>query len=173
MLGPLRADPPEGAAGAPVGARVPVQSAARAWLRDALALAGDGGRVLTFDYASTTADLAARPPTEWLRTYRRHERGAGPLDALGEQDVTCEVCVDQLAVVAAPTADRRQAEWLAAHGIDELVEEGRRIWQERSAIGDLAAVRGRSRITEAHALLDPSGLGGFRVLEWSPSASPR
>ena len=173
VLGPLRADPPEGASGAPVGARVPVQSAARAWLRDALALAGDGGRVLTFDYASTTADLAARPPTEWLRTYRRHERGAGPLDALGEQDVTCEVCVDQLAAVAAPAADRSQAEWLAAHGIDELVEEGRRIWQERSAIGDLAAVRGRSRITEAHALLDPSGLGAFRALEWSPSASPR
>jgi SAM-dependent MidA family methyltransferase len=173
VLGPLRADPPEGAAGAPVGARVPVQSAAQAWLRGALALTGDGGRVLTFDYASTTADLAARPPTEWLRTYRRHERGAGPLAALGEQDVTCEVCTDQLAAVAVPTADRSQAEWLAVHGIDELVEEGRRIWQERSAIGDLAAVRGRSRITEAHALLDPAGLGAFRALEWSPSASPR
>ena len=173
VLGPLRADPPEGAAGAPVGARVPVQSAAQAWLRAALALAGPGGHVLTFDYASTTADLAARPPTEWLRTYRRHARGAGPLAALGEQDVTCEVCTDQLAAVAVPTSDRSQAEWLAGHGIDELGEEGRRIWQERSAIGDLAAVRGRSRITEAQALLDPAGLGAFRVLEWSRSASRR
>jgi hypothetical protein len=29
-------------------------------------------------------------------------------------------------------------------------------------------VRARSRITEAEALLDPAGLGAFRVLEWTP-----
>lgn len=149
---------------APVGARIPQQDAACAWLQDALALAGPGGRVLAFDYATTTADLAARPWTEWVRTYRQHERGGPVLEALGSQDITCEVAVDQLGV--APTADRSQAEWLRAHGIDDLVEEGRRIWQERAAIGDLAAVRARSRITEADALLDESGLGAFRALEW-------
>ena len=78
------------------------------------------------------------------------------------------MCTDQLALVAEPTSDRSQAEWLTAHGIDELVEEGRRIWAERSAIGDLAAVRARSRVMEAHALKDLEGLGGFRVLEWTP-----
>ena len=34
------------------------------------------------------------------------------------------------------------------------------------AIGDLEAVKARSRVGEAEALLDPSGLGAFRVLEW-------
>ena len=63
-------------------------------------------------------------------------------------------------------ADRTQADWLRGHGIEELVEEGRSIWRERASIGDLAAVRARSRVTEAEALLDPTGLGGFRVLEW-------
>lgn len=169
VLGPVRWDPPEGAAGVPIGSRVPLQSTAAAWLREALALAGEGGRVVAFDYVSTTADLGARRPTEWLRTYRRHERGAGPLDAIGEQDITCEVCVDQLAAVAPLASDSAQADWLRRHGIDGLVQEGRRTWEERSAIGDLAAVRARSRITEARALLDPSGLGAFRVLEWSPS----
>ena len=101
-----------------------------------------------------------------MRTYRQHERGGSPLEALGTQDITCEVAVDQLGV--APTADRSQAEWLRAHGIEELVEEGRRIWRERAAIGDLAAVKARSRVTEADALLDESGLGAFRVLEWTP-----
>jgi SAM-dependent MidA family methyltransferase len=155
------AEPPVLAA--PDGARVPIQSAADRWVRDALALARPGGRVVAFDYASTTAALAARPPTEWLRTYKAHARGGAPLDALGTQDITVEVAIDQL---PPPTSDRDQAAWLRAHGMDELVEEGRRVWEERAAIGDLAAVRARSRITEAEALCDPSGLGAFRVLEW-------
>jgi SAM-dependent MidA family methyltransferase len=171
VLGPLDLDGPvpTGAGSAAVGARVPVQSAAARWVGDALTLArpAAGGRVVLFDYAATTAELARRPQGEWLRTYRQHERGGAPLDALGTQDVTCEVCVDQLAVVAPPTADRSQADWLRAHGIDDLVAEGRAAWQERAAIGDLAAVRARSRIGEAEALLDPTGLGAFRVLEWS------
>lgn len=171
VLGPLRpgVEVPAAAAGAAVGARVPVQRAATAWLADALALAERGGRVVLFDYATTTDALAARPPGEWLRTYRRHERGGAPLEDLGAQDVTCEVCVDQLATVAPPSSDRPQADWLRAHGIDELVEEGRRTWQERAHLGDLEAVKARSRVTEAEALLDGSGLGAFRVLEWDRS----
>jgi NADH dehydrogenase [ubiquinone] 1 alpha subcomplex assembly factor 7 len=149
------------------GARVPLQDAARAWLRDALAVAGRGGRVVVIDYAATTAELAGRPQEQWVRTYRGHRRGAGLLDALGEQDVTCEVSVDQLATVKRPVLDRSQADWLRARGIDELVAEGRSEWNERAHVGDLAALRARSRITESDALLDTSGLGGFRVLEWS------
>ena len=55
-----------------------------------------------------------------------------------------------------------------AHGIEALVDEGRRTWQERAHLGDLEAVRGRSRVTEAEALLDLTGLGAFQVLEWGP-----
>jgi SAM-dependent MidA family methyltransferase len=162
------AHPDRLAPAAPVGARVPLQTAARAWLREALAVAGPHGRVVAIDYASTTAALAARPPSEWLRTYRGHARGGSPLDDLGGQDVTCEVAVDQLALVRPPVSDTSQADWLRAHGIDDLVAEGRRIWSERAHLGDLAALTARSRITEAEALLDPAGLGAFRVLEWTP-----
>jgi SAM-dependent MidA family methyltransferase len=158
---PTIAPAPEVAA--PVGARVPVQVAAAEWVRAAVDLAGPGGRVVALDYTSTTAELAARPWTEWVRTYRSHARGGHPLERLGEQDVTCEVAVDQL---PAPARNVSQADWLRAHGIDELVEEGRATWRDRASIGDLAAVRARSRVTEAEALLDPTGLGAFRVLEW-------
>ena len=161
-------DPPSWLVGleADEGARVPVQDVARRWVLDALALArpAEGGRLVTFDYCSTTAELADRPVGEWLRTYRAHERGGPPLEAPGTQDVTVEVCLDQL---PPPSSTASQAEWLPAHGIDELVAEGRRAWEERAHVGDLAAVRMRSRITEADALLDPSGLGGFTVAEWS------
>jgi SAM-dependent MidA family methyltransferase len=149
---------------APPGARVPVHCDAPGWLDQALRSARR--RVVVVDYCSTTAELATRPWTDWFRTYRGHARGGPPLEALGTQDLTCEVCVDQLALIAPPTADTGQADWLRAHGIEALVEEGRRTWRERAHLGDLAAVRARSRIGEAEALLDPHGLGAFRVLEW-------
>jgi SAM-dependent MidA family methyltransferase len=149
------------------GARVPVQEAARAWLREALAAATPAGRVVAIDYATTTADLAARPPAEWLRTYRAHARGGGILDDLGAQDVTCEVAVDQLALVRPPTSDTAQADWLRRWGIESLVEQARTEWQARAHVADLAALTARSRVTESAALLDPAGLGAFRVLEWA------
>ena len=154
---------------APPGARVPVQGAARRWLADALTVARprEGGRVVTIDYCTTTAELAGRPSAgaaSWLRTYRAHGRGGDPLEAPGSQDVTVDVCLDQL---PPPTATSTQASWLRANGLDELVDEGRRLWAERAGVGDLEAVRMRSRVTEAEALLDPDGLGGFTVAEWS------
>jgi SAM-dependent MidA family methyltransferase len=148
------------------GARLPVQEAAGDWLRDALRLAAPG-RVVVIDYAATSAEMAARPWSDWVRTYRAHERGGHPLEGPGLQDVTVDVAVDQLAAVRPPTRDRAQADFLRAHGIDALVAEGRRVWDERAHLGDLAALRARSRVREADALLDPAGLGGFRVLEWA------
>jgi hypothetical protein len=64
-----------------------------------------------------------------------------------------------------------QADALRAWGIDDLVADGRRIWNERAHVGDLAAMRARSRVREADALLDPEGLGGFMMLRWSGEAS--
>ena len=149
----------------PDGARVPLQRAARAWLRDALGVLARG-RVVVFDYADTTPSMARRPWRQWLRTFRAHGPGGDPLDAIGEQDVTCEVAVDQLARVRAVTADRPQAEFLRAFGIDELAVGARAAWESRAHVGDLEALKHRSRVTEVEALTDPAGLGAFRVLEW-------
>ncbi|MBI2710416.1 MAG: SAM-dependent methyltransferase [Actinobacteria bacterium] len=156
------------APGAPPGARIPIQDAAAGWLRAALDLASPGGTVVVADYAATTAELAERPSPEWLRTYAGHARGGHPLERLGAQDITADVCVDQLARVRPPSEDVAQADWLRAHGIDALVAEGRRTWAERAHLGDLVAVRARSRISEAEALTDPAGLGAFRVVTWRP-----
>jgi SAM-dependent MidA family methyltransferase len=147
------------------GARIPLADAACEWLRDALATVRTG-RVVVIDYGEVSADLAARPMGDWLRTYRAHDRGEDPLRALGTQDITAEVAIDQLAAVASIDRVEAQAELLTRFGIEELVDEGRRIWHERAGAGDLEAVRARSRVREAEALLDPTGLGAFRVLEW-------
>lgn len=158
------------APGAPPGARLPVQAEAAAWVRAALAVAGPGGRVVAIDYARpTTADLAALPMPEWLRTYAAHGRAGGPLDAPGTCDITCDLAIDQLALAAAPDRVRTQAAFLRAHGIEELVADGRARWQELGGLaGGLEAIAARSRIAEAEALLDPDGLGGFTVVEWLP-----
>jgi SAM-dependent MidA family methyltransferase len=148
------------------GARIPLQHAAQVWLRAASA-AMQPGRVVVFDYGDTTAALARRSWLEWVRTYRGHGRGGHPLEHLGEQDVTCEIAVDQLVQVRAPVADRTQAEFLRAHGLDDVAAAARAAWQARAHIGDLEALRHRSRLTDAQALTDPAGLGGFRVLEWT------
>jgi SAM-dependent MidA family methyltransferase len=150
---------------APPGARVPLQHVAAAWLRAALGVLGRG-RVVVVDYASTSASMATRPAGEWLRTYAGHGRGRSPLEHLGRQDITCEVAVDQLAHVRPPDVDRSQSEFLRAAGLGELVEKARAAWEARAHVGDLEAVRARSRVAEGAALTDESGLGAFRVLEW-------
>ncbi len=144
----------------------PKQEQARAWVDQVRSRLH--GRLVVLDYCSTTAAMAARPWTEWLRTYRAHGRGGHPMEDRGEQDVTAEVAVDQF---PPPDEDTSQADWLQRWGIAELVEEGRRTWQERAHLGDLEAIRARSRVTEAEALTDPAGMGSFRVLEWSGEAT--
>jgi SAM-dependent MidA family methyltransferase len=147
------------------GTRIPLQSAAVDWLRGALRTL-HRGRVVIVDYATTTAELAARPMDEWMRTYRRGGLGSDALDRPGSQDLTVEVCIDQLARVQVPALDRPQAEFLAAHGIDELRSAAASAWQAAAARPDVEALKARSRVDEAATLTDPTGLGAFRVLEW-------
>ena len=144
----------------PDGSRVPWQRAAIGWVT---AAADRFARIIAVDYCDTTPSMAVRPWPEWLRTYKLHSPGGHPLQEPGSQDITTEVAVDQL---PPPTRDRSQAAFLRAHGLDDLVAEARHIWRERAAIGDLAAMKARSRISEGQALTDPGGLGAFRVLEW-------
>jgi SAM-dependent MidA family methyltransferase len=149
---------------APEGSIIPLHDGARRWVTEALATV-ERGSLLVFDYGvRTTVELTARNWTQWLRTYREHGRGTGVLADVGMQDITCEVAFDQLPT---PTQLITQAEWLAIHGIDELVAEGRRIWHEHAAAPDLLAMRMRSREVEAAALTDPTGMGNFLVARWS------
>lgn len=148
---------------AALGARAPLQDAAAQWVNRARSLVLRGS-VVVVDYArATTAELADRPWRDWLRTYRRHERGSHYLADPGTQDVTADVAIDQL---PSPHRLTPQADWLRRHGVDELVAEGDRAWRAAAAHPDLAAMAMRSRRGEAEALTDPAGLGAFTVAEW-------
>ena len=148
------------------GDRAAQHYAAIEWLRGALQLV-QRGRIVVVDYGTTTDEMLARDWRDWVRTYREHARGGHPLDDPGAQDITVDVAFDQLAAVRPPNADRTQADFLRSYGIDELVAEGQSIWAERAHLGDLAAIKGRSRLRERDALCDTTGLGAFRVVEWN------
>jgi SAM-dependent MidA family methyltransferase len=153
---------------APIGTRLPVPVAASEWLIRVAAVLRRG-ELIVVDYAAPVAELVARGPDGWLRTYSGHARGGSPLDALGERDITCDLPLEHLLVAAQRAGFRvvretTQAEWLAELGIADLVEEGRATWNARAHLGDLEAIAARSVVTEAEALVDPAGLGAHRVI---------
>lgn len=142
------------------------QSAAAGFVTWVLGSVLERGRLIVIDYARTRSEDVE------LRTYAEHGRAGDPLAQLGTKDITVDVDLEQLqAVVGAAGRIMTQAEWLTLHGIDELVEEGRRIWHESAGVGDLAALKARSRVREAEALVEPTGLGGFLVAEWVVDSS--
>ncbi len=146
----------------PIGCRAPYVELAARFVTDVLERRP--ARLCLFDYgAPTTSELARRGG--WIRTYRQHERGDDPLFEPGRWDITCDVPWDQLP----PPTDglERQADVLRRWGIDDLVTEGRDHWAANAHAPDVAALRMRSRIGEAEALLDPNGLGRWLVGLWS------
>ena len=148
------------------GEWMPLQEHATQWLAAAIDRV-DRGVVIAIDYGATTAEIAARPEMGWLRTFVGQERGGHPLDNPGTCDITTDVAVDQLAMIARPSVITKQRQFLERLGIAQLVEEGRQIWTENASAPDVGALRARSRIREAEALLEPSGPGDFVVLEWT------
>jgi SAM-dependent MidA family methyltransferase len=148
---------------AALGSRVPIQDAACAWVNNALSLI-ERGSLLLFDYCTdTTAEVAAMPWREWLRTYKDHERGGHYLVEPGSQDITAQVVLDQLPAGFNATT---QAQFLQQWGIDELVLEGKAYWGQLSGAPDVAAIKMRSRAVEQGALTDMAGLGGLTCMTW-------
>lgn len=151
----------------PIGARLPLQAGMAEWLQTCGSML-ISGIVAVVDYAAPAESMVERGHEGWLRTYRSHQRGTGPLDAPGTQDITCDVMTEQLhrlALRAGFTIEREcsQADWLRDLGIDGMVALAQSAWSERAHVGDLEALKARSIVNEAAALTDPSGLGAHGV----------
>ena len=145
---------------APIGARIPLQEQASAWVRQACELVGRG-RVIVFDYGATTAELAER--NGWLRTYAKHGKGTSPLACPGQQDITSDVAFDQL---PPPASLQTQADFLQDWGIQSLVTEAQKEWQRNAATPTTETLIARSRPTEAQTLSDPTTFGNYKAAQW-------
>ena len=120
------------------------------------------GYALLIDYGGPAATLyGGRHPEGLLRTYRAHHAGDDPFRAVGEQDLTAHVDFSALESAARvvgldPLGLTSQAEFLMGAGLEELLEAIR----SEPATTVEAWLETRSGVRR---LLDPRGLGGFRV----------
>ena len=128
------------------------------------------GRVLVIDYATdTTASLAARPVRRVAADLPGPRTGR---PAAGGPGLPGHHRARSRSTSSPPTpcrpAHARPTGWWPTASTSWWSRAGR-VWEERAGVGDLAAMRARSPMSEAAALTDPDGLGAFTVLEWEIS----
>jgi SAM-dependent MidA family methyltransferase len=133
------------------------------WLADATRHLGRGVVVLV-DYAHEPAALhhAVNRPTGTLRAFARHAVGGDPFRHVGRQDLTATVDLAAVRAAAAraglePVGETTQGELIATLGTGNLTTAILR--RDGADLQD--AIDLRSALAR---LLDPRGMGGFRVL---------
>ncbi|MFL5715705.1 MAG: class I SAM-dependent methyltransferase [Chloroflexota bacterium] len=122
------------------------------------------GIVVLIDYADEPDALhdPSRRPTGTLRGFAAHAVGADPFAHVGRQDLTATVDLATVRSAAAragliPLGETTQAELIATLGTGELT----RTFLRREGAGLQDALELRSGLGR---LLDPRGMGAFRVL---------
>jgi SAM-dependent MidA family methyltransferase len=149
----------------PIGGRWETSPAAEGWLAS-LASALVTGYVVLIDYGGDETDLLTRQGAGTVRGFAQHRLVADPLAEPGRHDLTASVDF---------TAIRRAAEGVglrfagSASQRDVLIALGIREATARptTPIEQLRAASSRSAID---ALLDPNGLGAFKVVCFAKEA---
>ncbi|HLY67689.1 MAG TPA: SAM-dependent methyltransferase [Chloroflexota bacterium] len=119
------------------------------------------GRVLTVDYGYEAAELFLGHPQGTFLTYFRHAANDDPYEHVGLKDMTSHIDFTSLIALGESyglrtVAFTTQADFLSANSIGELLLQAQRDAADPSTY---VAVR-----QAAIVLLDPAGMGGFRVL---------
>jgi len=151
------------------GQRADICLEAPRWLATAAARLAPGGAVLVIDYGHDAAELyGPRRMAGTLLTYRGHEVGDDPFDAVGHTDLTAHVDITALERAAEAAGlvligAATQGPFLARLGLgDMLADLGR-----RPGVEPVAYLEARASVAR---LLDPRQLGGFQVMAWGRPA---
>ncbi len=122
------------------------------------------GVVVLVDYGAEPAALhdPVSRPTGTLRAFARHAVGGDPFRHLGRQDLTATVDLASVRTAAAraglqPVGETSQAELVATLGTGDLTQAFMR--RQGASLQDALDLR-----SALARLLDPRGMGGFRVL---------
>lgn len=147
---------------------VEVQLEAGKWLKSVLDRV-QSGALLLFDYGGLTEELDTRRRSGTLRTYRNHLSGPDPLVEPGAVDITADVDFAALRDTTLESGWQaevvRQDDFLRTWGLGERLATMRQ--EELAAAADhrvMDRLALRSRVHDIQALLNPRGLGDFRVL---------
>jgi SAM-dependent MidA family methyltransferase len=128
------------------------------------------GVVVLVDYAAEPEALHGQAkPSGTLRAFARHAVGGDPFRHVGRQDLTATVDLAAVRAAAAraglqPVGETTQAELIAALGTGDLTQA----FLRRPDAGLQDALDLRSALAR---LLDPRGMGGFRVLVYGRGLS--
>ena len=149
----------------PVGGRWEISPAAEGWVAS-LAGALVSGYIIFVDYGGQEADLLTRDGAGTVRGFVRHRLVADPLAEPGRHDLTASVDFTAIRRAAEGAGFRfagsgTQRDMLLALGIREATA------RPPAPIEQLRAASRRSAID---ALLDPNGLGAFRVVCFAKDA---
>ena len=145
----------------PDGFRGEINAGILAWVSDVEACL-ERGFLMTIDYGYEREDLYSGERSRGtLQTYYRHTEGASPFQRIGRQDMTAHVDFTALIeegrdVALRPVFLTTQAEFLHSLGYIRM----------EKALGEsvLPRLRLRSNVRAMRRLIDPDGLGGFKVL---------
>jgi SAM-dependent MidA family methyltransferase len=149
----------------PVGGRWETSPAAEGWVAS-LAASLVSGYILLIDYGGDETELLTREGAGTVRGFARHRLIVDPLAEPGRHDLTASVDF---------TAIRRAAEGAglrlagASTQRDVLVGLGIREATARPA-APIEQLRAASRRSATDALLDPNGLGAFKVVLFAKDA---
>lgn len=145
----------------PDGFRGEVNTTLRPWLIDVAACL-ERGFVMTIDYGYERAELYSDARSHGtFQTYYRHTEGGSPFQRVGRQDMTAHV--DFTALIEKgreaglhPVFLTTQAEFLNSLGYLRMEDASRQF--------GLDPVRQTSNLRAMRRLIDPEGLGKFKVL---------
>jgi SAM-dependent MidA family methyltransferase len=152
----------------PDGSVIEVSLAARAWIGE-LAASLARGYALIIDYGYPAVELLqAHRLAGTLRGYTRHTVNDDPFQLTGEQDLTAHVDFSWLMVAAAASGLAiegltTQGDFLARIGLGQLLVD----MQQQEGITLDVYYRAQAAV---YRLIDPGGMGRFRVLGLSRGA---
>jgi SAM-dependent MidA family methyltransferase len=150
------------------GTTVSVQLAIAGWIDSVFSHFGAVTMCL-IDYGGTSEELAARHPSSIVRTYRRRQDGLDWLQHPGETDITVDVNIKGV-VSAIARAGREarimsQREFCLENGLRELITDAADLERLAAKAGEIMTqLENRSERLDMEALIDPNGLGAFKVI---------
>ncbi len=145
----------------PDGTRGEINLRIGQWARQVATII-ERGFVLTIDYGHEAKELySPKRSRGTLQTYYKHTSGSSPYQWIGRQDITAHVdfttvVAEGRAVGLKPLRLMTQAEYLDRLGLSA--------WLERLRGQDISPRELRANAMAMRDLVDPEGLGGFKVL---------
>ena len=139
---------------------------------DSVAATLERGYVMTIDYGYDRPELYKPTRIDGsLRCYYQHTLGQNPLRRIGKQDITAHVdftAVDHMLMVMGieRIGKPSQQEFLSNLGIDGFLSAV----NERAMAGKISQTEAQEDIAGIGSLIDPEGLGRFRVAVHSRAA---